>query len=150
MSPRDLLLQCCGSRRWAEEMAALWPFADNDALLAAADDIWWRCDAADWLEAFHCHPRIGEQRDGDARSAEEQAGMSRAGEATRRALAEANRQYEDRFGYIYLICASGKSGEEMLDTLRSRLTNQPDNEIRVAAEEQRKITRLRLQKMFAL
>jgi allantoicase len=139
------LLRVCGSRRWAAAVAAGFPFVDGAALMAAADRAWWSLEPADWLEAFAAHPRIGESG-GGAWSKGEQAGAAGAAEATRRALAEGNQAYEQRFGHIYIVCATGRSADEMLALLGARLGNEPDAELRVAAEEQRRITRLRLMK----
>ena len=131
------------------------PFPDVDDLLNKADSTWWSLDADDWLTAFRSHPKIGEQkaaervtRQAQAWSEAEQAGTRDAAQETTQALAEANRDYEDRFGYIFIVCASGKTAAEMLANLRERLSNDPDKELRVAAEEQRKITQLRLMKLI--
>lgn len=150
------LLKCCGSKAWARAMARRRPFAGLDSLRQAAGEIWWRLDPEDWMEAFRAHPRIGQRasmvdtspqtRDW---SAEEQSGMNRAGVGLTTALEEANQEYFSKFGYIFIVCASGKRAEEMLATLRSRLTNSPEHELRAAAEEQNKITRLRLEKLLA-
>lgn len=152
---RQELLTCCGSRAWAKLLAIRRPFPDEEALLAAADEVWWSLSPDDWLEAFRAHPRIGERQAEagqtereQAWSAREQAGVAAAAEETRAALARGNREYEERFGHIYIVCAAGRSAAELLDTLRSRLTNEPAAELRVAAEEQRKITRLRLSKLL--
>jgi 2-oxo-4-hydroxy-4-carboxy-5-ureidoimidazoline decarboxylase len=152
----ELLAACCGASRWVSSMAARRPFHSLDALLAAADDVWWSLDPTDWREAFSHHPRIGESvsavaQDERARdwASTEQAGVATARDTVRIALAAANREYERKFGYIYIVCASGKSAEEMLSLARERLANAPDAELRVAAEEQRKITRLRLEKLLA-
>ena len=164
------LLACCGSRRWARALAARRPLQDKEQLLRAADGIWGSVGREDWLEAFRCHPRIGEktippqrrpstslgagrERREDAEkeagwSEEEQAGARGASGETRAALAEANRAYEARFGYIFIVCATGKSAEEMLALLRQRLQNDPDAELRIAAEQQRQITHLRLEKLL--
>jgi OHCU decarboxylase len=136
------LLACCGSRAWAAAMAARRPFASLDALLAAADEEWRALPEADRREAFAAHPRIGER--GGARSEREQAGVRGAAAATLAELAEGNRAYEERFGHVFLICASGRSAEEMLAALHERIGNAPDVELAITAEEQRKITRLRL------
>ncbi len=151
----ELLRSCCGSARWVEAMAARRPFHTLDAVLDEADDAWWSLEPADWLEAVAHHPRIGERRAaaaqdarGAAWSAGEQAGMTDAASAVQEALAAVNRAYEARFGHIYIVCATGRSAEEMLAIAQARLTNDPDDELRVAAEEQRKITRLRLQKLL--
>lgn len=140
------LLACCGSRAWARSMVAERPFADRAALLAHADAVWSRLRAGDWLEAFHAHPRIGEAR--ALRSEPEQAGARDAGETVLAALAEANRLYEERFGHIFLIRAAGRGAVEMLANLRARLRNDPATELRVAAEQQREITRLRLERLL--
>jgi OHCU decarboxylase len=150
------LLTCCGSRAWASRMAAQRPFRDEAELLQQADDVWWSLDEADWLEAFRSHPRIGENKAEAGQtererqwSSGEQSGMASAEAATRQALADGNRDYEARFGHIYIVCATGRSADEMLALLRKRLANDPQTEIRVAAEEQRRITRIRLEKLLA-
>jgi len=150
------LLACCGSRRWARETAARRPFADAGALLAAADELWWSLAPDDWHEAFRAHPRIGERKAAPAQtaraagwSAQEQSAAASAAAEVAEALAEGNRAYEARFGHIYIVCATGKTAEEMLATLRARLANDPATELRAAAAEQAKITRLRLEKLLA-
>ncbi len=149
------LLACCGSTRWAVGVAEQRPFRDAEELYERADQVWWRLDAEDWLEAFRSHPRIGESKAAretgeDARrwSRDEQRGTSDAARATLDELAAANREYEQRFGFIYIVCATGKSAGEMLSILRARLGHDEARELRVAAEEQRKITRLRLEKLL--
>jgi OHCU decarboxylase len=149
------LLKCCGSAAWARGMARRRPFASFDRMLQAASEIWWRLDPADWMEAFLAHPQIGQRQptghtsaQAQAWSALEQSGMSRAGVGVTMNLEEANREYLEKFGYIFIVCASGKSADEMLVILRSRLPNAPEQEIRVAAEEQNKITRLRLERLL--
>jgi OHCU decarboxylase len=148
-------LNCCGSTLWARRMARERPFQDAQHLLATADAVWWALDAEDWLEAFSRHPKIGEQESElrqaqDARqwSEQEQAGTRSADEETRLALREANREYERKFGYIYIVCATGKTADEMLSILKERLQNDASGELRVAAEEQRRITHLRLQRIL--
>jgi len=148
------LLKCCGSRAWVQWMARRRPFASFDRLLQAAGEIWSRLDPADWMEAFRAHPQIGQNQatahrfaQAQAWSAQEQAGMSRAGVGVTMDLEEANREYLAKFGYIFILCATGKTAEEMLAILRSRLPNTPEQEIHVAAEEQNKITRLRLERL---
>ena len=150
-----LLRACCGASRWVERMVARRPYHTRAALLDAADAAWSAMGADDWREAFAHHPRIGERAAAaaqDARaqgwSAAEQAGASAAPPTTQAQLAEANREYEDRFGHIYIVCASGRSAEELLAIARARLQNAPDVEIRVAAAEQHAITRLRLTKLL--
>ncbi|HEX2091928.1 MAG TPA: 2-oxo-4-hydroxy-4-carboxy-5-ureidoimidazoline decarboxylase [Longimicrobiaceae bacterium] len=150
------LRTCCGSREWARQVAARRPFRDEAELLEAADAVWWGLGREDWLEAFRSHPRIGERGAEAPRSERErrwsegeQAGVGDAEAAVRRGLTEGNRAYEARFGHLYIVCATGKSGAEMLELLRRRLAHDPGTELRVAAEEQRRITRLRLAKLLA-
>jgi 2-oxo-4-hydroxy-4-carboxy-5-ureidoimidazoline decarboxylase len=150
----DSFMSCCGSRRWSEEMARARPFESAAVLLETARRIWWGLSNDDWLEAFGAHPRIG---DIDALRAKfastadwasrEQAGVDGATEATLRDLAIGNRKYEARFGYIFIVCATGKTAEEMLELLRQRLSNEADAEIKIAAAEQMKITLLRLERI---
>jgi len=153
------LLKCCGSTNWARRMTQQRPFpTGGDAmrrLLDSADRVWWDLGREDWLEAFSRHPRIGEKaaaKDASAEtrrwSEEEQSGTRSAREQVLAALAKANRAYEQRFGYIFIVCATGKSSEEMLALLQQRLQNDPAAELRMAAEEQRRITHLRLQKLL--
>ncbi len=152
---RAELLKCCGSSRWAEGVAARRPFRSVEELEEEADRVWRELSAGDWLEAFRAHPRIGERKAAAGASAEsrvwserEQAGASGAGEQTRAALAKGNRAYEGRFGFIFIVCATGRTAEEMLGLLRARLAHDRETELRVAAEEQRRITRLRLRKLL--
>jgi OHCU decarboxylase len=147
------LLKCCGSVAWARGMARRRPFASFDRLLQAASEIWCRLDPGDWMEAFRAHPKIGQRKSAahssaQAWSAQEQSGMSRAGAGVTMNLEDANREYLEKFGYIFIVCATGKTADEMLAILRSRLPNAPEQEIRVAAEEQNKITRLRLERLL--
>lgn len=142
----ELLKACCGSSKWVTAMLTRRPFGSRDVLLAVADLFWQSLGKADWLEAFSRHPRIGERSQGW--SAAEQAGMNAAGEAARTALAKANLQYEARFGYVFILCATGKTAEEMLDLARTRLNNPPDVELTIAAREQQKIMHLRLEKLL--
>jgi N-carbamoyl-L-amino-acid hydrolase len=137
-----LLLRCCAARRWAERVAADRPYADAESLLAAAEAAWWRLGPDDWKEAISAHPRIGEAS--GAREREEQAGVEGASPAILARLAESNRRYEQRFGWRFLICASGRSADEMLAALEQRLGNDPERELQVAAGEQAQITRQRL------
>ena len=152
---RAALLACCGSTRWASEVAALRPFWDVGQLLNIGGRVWRELPREDWLEAFRAHPKIGEQRAQQDTGAEarawsegEQSGARDASEETRAALAEANREYEERFGFIFIVCATGRSADQMLALLRGRLENDPEAELRVAAGEQWRITELRLRKFF--
>ena len=148
---RERLRRCCSSTAWVEGVLRGRPFGNDRALFEAAERVWRDLDRDGWLEAFTAHPRIGErERSASATaqwSAKEQSGMDTATAATRRALAEGNRLYEKKFGHVFLICATGKSAEEMLAALGRRLENDPETELRAAAEEQRKITRQRLEKL---
>ena len=145
---RGALGRCCGARHWVDGMLAARPFASDTELLAAAERVWWGLGRADWLEAFAAHPRIGARAEAMTDWARrEQAGANGAAEATLAALAQGNRTYEKRFGHLFLICATGRTADEMLGALRARLTNDPATELRVAAEEQAKITRLRLDRL---
>ena len=144
---REEFRRCCGSSRWASLMADARPFATVEAMRAHADAIWRSLGRSDWLEAFAAHPKIGEQRNVSAWSAAEQAGMQSADERARTRLTALNADYAARFGYIFIVCATGRSPAEMLSMLEERLTNDRDRELSVAAEEQRKITALRLAKL---
>jgi len=126
-------------------MASRWPFPDIDAMLRESDAAWWSLDQEDWLEAFRAHPKIG-QRSASKWSQQEQAGIAHAADTQLDELERLNRAYEERFGYIFIVCATGKTADQMLEALRARLDNPPGVEIRAAAEEQRQITRLRLLK----
>jgi OHCU decarboxylase len=141
------LLPCCGSRAWASRMAESRPFQSLTDLQEKSARIWWSLRGEDWREAFAAHPRIGEK--GSRWSEQEQAGARGADAETLAALIEANREYESRFDHIFIVCATGKSAAEMLGLLRARLDNDPETELRIAAEEQRKITHLRLEKLFS-
>lgn len=148
------LLQCCSSQRWAREVAGGRPYEQIDALLDRASEVWLTLPADDWVAAFRSHPKIGERKAADAVSArsqawsgEEQSGVSNAAAATVNSLAALNRAYELKFGFIFIICASGKSSAEMLSALRARLENDAATELRIAAEEQRKIMEVRLGKL---
>jgi len=164
---RAALERCCGSRAWVEGMCAARPWRDREALLAAAERVADALEREGWLEAFAHHPRIGDRESlrakyapapagagepprsaGSGWARAEQHGASAASEATLDALAEGNRAYERRFGYIFIVCATGKSADEMLALLRARLVNDPEVELANAAREQRAITRLRLEKLL--
>jgi 2-oxo-4-hydroxy-4-carboxy-5-ureidoimidazoline decarboxylase len=140
--------RCCGSRRWARAMAAARPFASLGAMTSVGEAIWASLPQDDWLEAFAAHPQIGEQGRVSQWSAEEQARTASAAGDVRERLAASNLGYRSRFGYIFVVCATGKSPEEMLALLDARLTNSPSAELQVAADEQRKITGLRLAKLL--
>jgi len=144
---RGVLLSCCGSSRWVESMIARRPFASVERLIADANEAWSDTGPDDWHEAFSHHPRIGAKVSG--KEAAEQAGAQSAPKSVKEELADVNREYEKKFGYIYIVCASAKSADEMLQIAQERLHNDPSTELRIAAEEQRKIMELRLRKLFA-
>jgi len=152
---RTELLKCCGSTRWAATLTEHRPFANLDQLLGQASDVWWALDQTDWLEAFRSHPKIGEKKaaasvaaESQQWSAQEQQGVARAGEEAVEKLARLNRVYEEKFGFIFIVCATGKSTDEILALLETRLENESAAELRIAAAEQAKITDLRLRKLL--
>ncbi|OQP62386.1 OHCU decarboxylase [Niastella vici] len=154
---KALLQQCCGSSTWVNNMIAAPPAEDLVDLLEIAEEQWYACHEADWREAFSHHPRIGDidsLRDKFADTAQwaegEQSSVRQASEQTLQQLAEGNEVYEERFGYIFIVCATGKTADEMLQLLNQRLYNNPEVEIGVAMEEQLKITKLRLEKLFGI
>jgi OHCU decarboxylase len=151
----ELLGACCGASRWVAAMVSRRPFFSRDAVLRAADDEWNALGESDWLEAFSHHPRIGEATAAAGGSAtargwssSEQSAVASAGDDARIGLAALNRDYERRFGFIYIVCATGKSAGELVEVATRRMHNDRETELRVAAEEQRKITRLRLEKLL--
>jgi len=142
------LLKCCGSRRWAQETANGRPYDSLEDLIAKANDVWWSLQPSDWLEAFRSHPKIGEKKAASEWSSQEQAGVASASRETIDELAALNRAYEQKFGFIFIICATGKTSEEMLSALRERLEHDAAIELQIAAAEQSKITELRLRKLL--
>jgi OHCU decarboxylase len=151
-----LLLRCCGSTEWVRRMAARRPFRSVGELGSFADEVWGSLDRPDWLEAFAAHPRIGEREVPAVGAAtsdwaeQEQSATRDAAPGTLTRLAAANRLYEEKFGYQFIVCATGKSAAEMLGLLEQRLPNSPELELVAAADEQRKITRLRLHKLIVM
>lgn len=147
-----VLRRCCGAERWVKAMLAARPLASTAALHERALSIWNALAAQDYLEAFSHHPQIGENLEELRRrfatthplSEREQAGVNNADESTLLSLRDGNRAYRERFGHIFIVCATGKSAPEMLALLRQRLGNEPAAELAIAAAEQAKITRLRL------
>lgn len=152
----EAMLACCGAQRWAAAMVARRPIATVFELSAAADEEWARMGEADWLEAFACHPRIGQRKTARVASqakaqsrrwsSEEQSSANDAAEQVLAALAAGNELYEQRFGFTYIVCATGKSADEMLAILNRRLDADRGEELRQAAEQQRQITQIRLGK----
>lgn len=155
---RAEMLRCCGAQKWAMHLADMRPYHDAESVMQESDIAFDELAREDWLEAFAHHPRIG---DVDALRAKfstlattkewaggEQAGTRSASEQTLRDLSEKNAKYEEKFGTVFIVCATGKSADEMLKILQSRLPNEADDELNIAADEQRKITRLRLEKLL--
>jgi OHCU decarboxylase len=146
------MIACCGAKRWTSAMVEQRPFAGIVDLSEAADRTWGEMQEADWLEAFACHPRIGERKvthvsaQSAAWSRQEQSAAASATERVLSELAEGNALYEERFGFTYIVCATGKSADEMLAILQRRLTNDRAAELREAAEQQRQILQIRLGK----
>jgi 2-oxo-4-hydroxy-4-carboxy-5-ureidoimidazoline decarboxylase len=150
------VLPCCGSRAWASNLAYSRPIEDVPTLLATSDRIWRALSIADWLDAFQSHPRIGETRSSPGSSAQsqnwsvqEQRHAAQSDDSVKQALAEGNREYEQKFHRTFIICATGKSVDEILANLRQRLNNDDATELREAAEQQRQITQIRLRKWLA-
>ncbi|HSB26281.1 MAG TPA: 2-oxo-4-hydroxy-4-carboxy-5-ureidoimidazoline decarboxylase [Pyrinomonadaceae bacterium] len=149
-------LKCCGSRSWATQMTERRPFTNVEHLSDEASKCWWNLGSDDWLEAFRSHPKIGEKKAAEtvsdqsrAWSGQEQSRLANAPEKVLSELATLNEQYEKRFGFIFIVCASGKSSDEMLAILKTRLSNDPTTELPIAANEQEKITQLRLKKLIS-
>jgi 2-oxo-4-hydroxy-4-carboxy-5-ureidoimidazoline decarboxylase len=151
------ILPCCGSSAWAHAIVARRPLPSEERLQAASDEVWWSLSELDWTEAFRSHPRIGEAPTQESGtnvasqpstiwSQQEQQKVSDAGDSAKTALAEGNREYEHRFDRIFIVCATGKSPEEILTILRRRLENDEATELRETAEQLRQITQIRLRK----
>ncbi len=148
--------KCCGAANWVQSMVAARPFASVEEMLTSADDTWLSGNASDWKEAFNHHPKIGDLESLSRKFANtkawaggEQAGVQTASSDTLQLLADGNKAYEQKFGYIFIVCATGKSAAEMLDLLQQRIGNDEETELKIAAGEQQKITRLRLQKLLS-
>jgi allantoicase len=153
---RKALFDCCGSKKWVAQMIARRPLSTGAEFLEASDRAYASLGRRDWIEAFHRHPAIGETRARGRQSktaqqwsASEQSGALNSSLQASAALAAGNRAYQSKFGHVFLICATGKTSEEILKNMRERLSNDPEVELRKAADEQRKITRLRLEKLLA-
>lgn len=148
----NAMIACCGSKRWAHAMVALRPFESVESLSLTADEVWSTMEEPDWMEAFACHPRIGERKAAHAVarsaawSAQEQSSTERAAEQVMAELAAGNALYEERYGFTHIVCATGKSAEEMLAILNRRLASSREAELHAAAEQQRQITQIRLGK----
>ena len=151
---KALLRQCCGSTAWVDKMLTIPPAEDLIDLFEDAEEKWYECNEDDWKEAFKHHPKIGDidslrkKFSSDQFAGAEQSSVTQASEKILESLTTANQEYEEKFGYIFIVCASGKSADEMLEILNSRLKNEPEQEIKIAMDEQSKITRLRLERLF--
>lgn len=152
----QLLFNCCGSTKWVERMNVLFPVRDEEQLFSEAEQIWYDLQAPDWLEALGHHPKIGdlgslkEKFAGSSQwAANEQSGVNHTSEDVLRELAQGNQLYEEKFGFIFIVCATGKSAEEMLGLLKDRFPNLPGQELKIAMAEQNKITKIRLKKLLA-
>lgn len=150
--------KCCGSSRWVEKMLGKRPFKDQEHLFFESEAIWFNeCTEKDWLEAFTHHPKIGDLKSLEKKFAttkgwasNEQSGVAKANQQTMQELADLNQRYENKFGYIFIVCATGKSADEMLAILKSRINNSTEEELKIAMTEQNKITRIRLEKMLSV
>lgn len=152
---KELLFKCCGSTNWVKQMAILFPLKDPKQLFLLAEGIWFASPEKDWREAFTHHPKIGDINSLKEKFAStsawaegEQSGVNHTSQQVIEALAAGNNLYEERFGYIFIVCATGKTAEEMLALLEARLHNNPADEIKIAMAEQNKITKLRLEKLL--
>lgn len=152
---KDELMRCCGSSSWVKMMMAYFPADDLVELLEDAEEIWYACSHKDWKEAFAHHPKIGALElltekfpSTSTWAAGEQHAVNSAPQPVMEALAEGNSLYQEKFGYTFIVCATGKSAEEMLGILQVRLRNRPEEEIQVAADEQNIITKLRIEKLL--
>ena len=149
--------QCCVSQRWIQQMVAARPFLSAEQLQQQAENFWQALAEADYLEAFEGHPKIGDvsslqqkYASTKALAAGEQSSVNAANDAIINALAEGNQSYEQRYGFIFIVCASGKSAAEMLALLPARLSNNRATEVQNAADEQAKITRIRINKLLGI
>ncbi len=152
---RSTFLDCCGSQTWADRMTDARPYPTLEALFSAAEETWFALSTVDHLEAFAAHPKIGESKAAPTQGAQaanwssgEQSSVSSADDETLTELTEINRLYHEKFGFIFIVCATGKSADEMLAIAKARIRNSAETELRIAAEEQHKITRFRLEKLL--
>ena len=151
------LIKCCGSFKWASLMLENFPFVSEKDLYKKASQVWKKhCKKKDWLEAIGHHPKIGDFKKMEKKlketknwAADEQGGIEKANEKIIKALAQGNNDYEEKFHFIFIVCATGKSAEEMLRLLNYRLQNNYEDELIIAMNEQNKITQIRLQKLIA-
>ncbi|MEO5571226.1 MAG: 2-oxo-4-hydroxy-4-carboxy-5-ureidoimidazoline decarboxylase, partial [Bacteroidia bacterium] len=153
---KDELFKCCGCLAWVDNLSEKIPFDSIEKLKIESDGIWFSLNEKDWLEAFTNHPKIGDIKSLEKKFAStklwasgEQLGVNIATQNVLKELKEMNDEYEKKFGYIFIVCATGKSAEEMLSMLKSRLKNSSEEEIKIASQEQNKITHLRIDKLFS-
>ena len=153
---RELLRQCCNSSAWVDKMLTVFPVEDLVDLMEDAEEKWYECKEEDWKEAFSQHPKIGDIDSLNKKftstakwASEEQSGVNNTSERILQQLADGNKAYEKKFGYIFIVSAMAKSAEAILNLLQSRFLNSPEEEIKIAMEEQNMITKLRLEKLFA-
>jgi 2-oxo-4-hydroxy-4-carboxy-5-ureidoimidazoline decarboxylase len=153
---RESLGRCCGAGAWIEKMLSVFPVSGKDVVFAEAEKVWYSCAEKDWREAFDHHPRIGDLEGLKKKfaatgqwAAGEQAGVQDASEKVLEELASGNKAYEEKFGYIFIVCATGLPAASMLSQLEERLGNSPELEILIAMGEQNKITRIRLEKLLS-
>jgi allantoicase len=149
------LRRCCAATEWVTAVIRARPFASTQELFDTTEELWWKLTEADWQEAFASHPAIGARADSGRQDAhavgwsqQEQAGTHGAAETVTARLLACNQTYRERFGYTYIVCASGRNAVELLNILEGRLVNEPEDEVKVAAGEQAQITRLRLEKLL--
>ncbi len=152
---RTELFKCCGSTRWSEIVASKRPFNSISELKIISDSIWNSCVETDWLEAFTHHPKIGDKKLLEQKfaatakwAANEQSGVNETDKNVIEELAKGNEEYENTFGFIFIVCATGKTASEMLELLKARIKNTQEVELKIAAIEQNKITHLRIDKLF--
>jgi 2-oxo-4-hydroxy-4-carboxy-5-ureidoimidazoline decarboxylase len=150
----EMFRKCCGSDTWVGKMVAARPFASAEALFEKSDRAFSELDRADWMDAFAAHPKIGDikslkEKYGSTKSwaQNEQSGAQGISDETAHDLASSNEKYLQKYGYIFIVCATGKSADEMLGLLKQRLNNDAEKELPIAAAEQKKITHLRLEKL---
>lgn len=153
---RQDLLKCCGSTAWADKLMEHFPFSTMDDLKISSDRSWYSCTKNDWLEAFSHHPKIGDKTVADKKypstaewAKHEQSAVKDAGQNILSDLVKANKLYEEKFGYIFIVCATGKKATEILELLNKRLNNESEKELQIAVNEQNKITHLRIDKLLS-
>jgi len=155
LEAKSVFEKCCVSQAWVQHMAVARPFSSEKELFNRSEFIWFQLEEKDWKEAFAGHPKIGDieslrkkYAQSKTWSTQEQSGMDEANEKVIQELADLNEKYEKKFGYIFIVCATGKSAFEMLEILKKRIHHSPDDELKIAASEQNKITQIRLQKLL--